>query len=53
MIIGDWGKMTPKGIFGTTQGLSKKFGQKIILETPTSENAEDRSTQLVHHMNGS
>ena len=38
MIMG-LGVNDPKGIFGTTQGLSKKFGQKRILETPTSENA--------------
>ena len=29
----------PKGIFGTTKGLNKIFGNKRVLETPTSENA--------------
>ena len=29
----------PKGIFGTTIGLEKIFGQSRVIETPTSENA--------------
>lgn len=29
----------PKGIFGTTSGLEKKYGQKRVLDMPTSENA--------------
>ena len=29
----------PKGIFGTTKDLNKIFGNKRVLETPTSENA--------------
>ena len=28
----------PKGIFGTTQGLRKKFGSNRVFDTPTSEN---------------
>ena len=28
----------PKGIFGTTLGLSEKFGNERVLDTPTSEN---------------
>lgn len=38
MIMG-LGVNDPKGIFGTTKDLSKIFGNKRILETPTSENA--------------
>ena len=33
------GVTDPKGIFGTTKGLNKIFGNKRVLETPTSENA--------------
>jgi acetoin:2,6-dichlorophenolindophenol oxidoreductase subunit beta len=29
----------PKGIFGTTTGLEKKFGSRRVLDMPTSENA--------------
>ena len=29
----------PKGIFGTTSGLEKKFGSNRVLDMPTSENA--------------
>ena len=29
----------PKGVFGTTIGLSTKFGESRVFETPTSENA--------------
>jgi len=28
----------PKGVFGTTLGLSEKFGNERVLDTPTSEN---------------
>ena len=28
----------PKGIFGTTNGLEKKFGSNRVLDMPTSEN---------------
>ena len=38
MIMG-LGVNDPKGIFGTTKNLNKIFGEKRILETPTSENA--------------
>jgi len=38
MIMG-LGVNDPKGIFGTTKNLNKIFGNKRILETPTSENA--------------
>ena len=32
------GVTDPKGIFGTTLGLSEKYGNERVLETPTSEN---------------
>ena len=30
--------MTPKGIFGTTSNLSKKYGKNRVIESPISEN---------------
>ena len=33
------GVTDPKGIFGTTKDLGKKFGSTRVIETPTSENA--------------
>ena len=39
IIIMGLGVNDPKGIFGTTKNLNKIFGNKRILETPTSENA--------------
>jgi pyruvate dehydrogenase E1 component beta subunit len=33
------GVTDPKGVFGTTLGLSEKYGSKRVIETPTSENA--------------
>ena len=33
------GVTDPKGIFGTTLGLEKKFGSKRVFDVPTSENA--------------
>lgn len=33
------GVTDPKGVFGTTLGLTQKYGQKRVLETPTSENS--------------
>lgn len=33
------GATDPKGIFGTTVGLEKEFGEKRVFDTPTSENA--------------
>lgn len=39
VIIMGLGVNDPKGIFGTTKNLHKKFGNKRVLETPTSENA--------------
>ncbi len=33
------GVTDPKGIFGTTKDLEKKFGSSRVIETPTSENA--------------
>lgn len=39
VIIMGLGVNDPKGIFGTTKNLYKKFGNKRVLETPTSENA--------------
>jgi acetoin:2,6-dichlorophenolindophenol oxidoreductase subunit beta len=33
------GVTDPKGVFGTTLGLSEKYGPKRVIETPTSENA--------------
>jgi pyruvate dehydrogenase E1 component beta subunit len=33
------GVTDPKGVFGTTSGLSKTFGVERVIETPTSENA--------------
>jgi pyruvate dehydrogenase E1 component beta subunit len=38
-IVAGLGVNDPKGIFGTTKGLSEKYGPKRVLETPTSENA--------------
>ena len=32
------GATDPKGIFGTTLGLEKKYGNHRILDMPTSEN---------------
>ena len=39
LLIMGLGITDPKGIFGTTLGLLKKFGDKRVIETPTSENA--------------
>ena len=33
------GATDPKGIFGTTLGLEKKFGKERVFDMPTSENA--------------
>lgn len=33
------GVTDPKGVFGTTLGLSEKYGSRRVIETPTSENA--------------
>ena len=33
------GTTDPKGVFGTTLGLEKKFGKKRVFDMPTSENA--------------
>ena len=33
------GVTDPKGVFGTTLGLSEKYGPNRVIETPTSENA--------------
>ena len=33
------GATDPKGIFGSTLGLEKKFGKQRVFDTPTSENA--------------
>ena len=33
------GVTDPKGVFGTTLGLSEKYGPSRVIETPTSENA--------------
>lgn len=38
-LIAGLGVADPKGVFGTTLGLSEKYGPKRVLETPTSENA--------------
>ena len=38
VILMGLGVRDPKGIFGTTLNLRKKFGDKRIIETPTSEN---------------
>lgn len=38
-LISGLGVTDPKGVFGTTSGLSEKYGNKRVLETPTSENA--------------
>ena len=38
MVMG-LGVNDPKGVFGTTTNLSKKFGNNRVIETPTSENA--------------
>ena len=37
LVIGE-GVNDPKGIFGTTLGLSKKYGQDRVIESPISEN---------------
>ena len=39
VIVMGLGVNDPKGIFGTTKDLNKIFGNKRVLETPTSENA--------------
>ena len=39
LLIMGLGITDPKGIFGTTLGLLKEFGEKRVIETPTSENA--------------
>ena len=39
VVIMGLGVTDPKGIFGTTIGLEKIFGQSRVIETPTSENA--------------
>ena len=33
------GVTDPKGVFGTTIGLEKKFGSRRVFDIPTSENA--------------
>lgn len=38
-LIAGLGVTDPKGVFGTTIGLVQKYGNKRVLETPTSENA--------------
>lgn len=38
-LISGLGVADPKGVFGTTLGLSEKYGVQRVLETPTSENA--------------
>lgn len=38
-LISGLGVSDPKGVFGTTIGLCEKYGDKRVLETPTSENA--------------
>jgi acetoin:2,6-dichlorophenolindophenol oxidoreductase subunit beta len=38
-LITGLGVTDPKGVFGTTLGLVEKYGNKRVLETPTSENA--------------
>lgn len=38
-LISGLGVTDPKGVFGTTLGLCEKYGNKRVLETPTSENA--------------
>ena len=38
-LISGLGVSDPKGVFGTTFGLSEKYGSHRVLETPTSENA--------------
>ena len=37
LIVGE-GVNDPKGIFGTTLGLSQKYGKDRIIESPISEN---------------
>ena len=39
MICFGLGTTDPKGVFGTTLGLEKKFGPKRVFDMPTSENA--------------
>jgi pyruvate dehydrogenase E1 component beta subunit len=38
-LITGLGVTDPKGVFGTTLGLVEKYGNRRVLETPTSENA--------------
>ena len=38
-LITGLGVTDPKGVFGTTLGLVERYGNKRVLETPTSENA--------------
>lgn len=38
-LIAGLGVTDPKGVFGTTLGLFKRYGNTRVLETPTSENA--------------
>ena len=38
-LITGLGVTDPKGVFGTTLGLVERYGDKRVLETPTSENA--------------
>ena len=38
-IIMGLGVTDPKGVFGTTLGLTESFGSERVIETPTSENA--------------
>ena len=39
IIVLGLGVTDPKGIFGTTLNLEKKFGANRVIETPNSENA--------------
>ena len=39
VVVMGLGVTDPKGIFGTTTGLEKIFGESRVIETPTSENA--------------
>ena len=39
VVIMGLGVTDPKGIFGTTKDLHKTFGERRVIETPTSENA--------------
>lgn len=38
-LVAGLGVNDPKGVFGTTLGLSEKYGENRVIETPTSENA--------------